>query len=145
VPWDPRRDEPGVTIAGGDTKVVEHGKGRFHVYPNRHWTPIHVLKIDPKTVRAGDRSALWPIGDHGITILYAGESIWKPTSVRYSSVLPLVDAMAHEAGPGIRWMRDPTRWAWPTSLNELARDCDRHCSHGKAIPVRDACAAPVNC
>ena len=31
--------------------------------------------------------------------------------------------MAREAGPGIRWMRDPTRGGVATSLNELARDC----------------------
>ena len=27
------------------------------------------------------------------------------------------------AGPGVRWMRDPTRGGVATSLNELARDC----------------------
>jgi hydrogenase expression/formation protein HypE len=38
-------------------------------------------------------------------------------------VLPFVEAMADCAGPGIRWMRDPTRGGVATSLNELARDC----------------------
>jgi hydrogenase expression/formation protein HypE len=38
-------------------------------------------------------------------------------------VLPLVEALAAAAAPGIRWMRDPTRGGVATSLNELARDC----------------------
>lgn len=47
--------------------------------------------------------------------------------------------MVSAAGPGIRWMRDPTRGGAATSLNELARDC----GHGivlfeEQIPVRDA-------
>jgi hydrogenase expression/formation protein HypE len=37
-------------------------------------------------------------------------------------VLSLVEAMALEAAPGIRWMRDPTRGGVATSLNELALD-----------------------
>ncbi|MGC2111111.1 MAG: glutaredoxin domain-containing protein [Candidatus Korobacteraceae bacterium] len=30
--------------------------------------------------------------------------------------------MVRDAGPGIRWMRDPTRGGVATSLNELARE-----------------------
>ena len=49
-----------------------------------------------------------------------------------------MEALAEAVGPGIHWMRDPTRGGVATSLNELARDCglgillleDR-------IPVRD--------
>ena len=39
------------------------------------------------------------------------------------SVFPLVEALVNAAGPGVRWMRDPTRGGVATSLNELARDC----------------------
>jgi hydrogenase expression/formation protein HypE len=61
-------------------------------------------------------------------------------------VLPLVEALVGAAGPGIRWMRDPTRGGAATSLNELARDCGLGWFSSKirfrcAIP----CAALANC
>jgi hydrogenase expression/formation protein HypE len=93
-------------------------------------------------VRSGDRVLLsGPIGDHGITILLArGEldleaDLFSDTR----SVLPLVEALAAEAGPGIRWMRDPTRGGVATSLNELARDCGLGIELlEEEIPIRDA-------
>jgi hydrogenase expression/formation protein HypE len=54
-------------------------------------------------------------------------------------VLPLVEALAAEAGPGVRWMRDPTRGGVATSLNELARDCGLGIALlEEAIPIHDA-------
>lgn len=54
------------------------------------------------------------------------------------SVLPLVETLIHAAGPGIRWMRDPTRGGAATSLNELARDCKLGMVlFEDQIPVRD--------
>ena len=54
-------------------------------------------------------------------------------------MLPLVEALAGAAGPGIRWMRDPTRGGVATSLNELARDCGLGIVlEEDQIPVRDA-------
>jgi hydrogenase expression/formation protein HypE len=66
-----------------------------------------------------------PIGDHGITTLLARGELDLEAELRSDtrSVLPLVEALAATAGPGIRWMRDPTRGGVATSLNELARDC----------------------
>jgi len=55
------------------------------------------------------------------------------------SVFPLVEAMVRAAGPGIRWMRDPTRGGVATSLNELARDCGLGVVLSESsIPVHDA-------
>ena len=43
------------------------------------------------------------------------------------------------AGPGVRWMRDPTRGGVATSLNELARDCRLGIRIiEEQLPVRDA-------
>jgi hydrogenase expression/formation protein HypE len=65
-----------------------------------------------------------PIGDHGITILLArGElDLEADLCSDTRSVFPLVEALAAAAGPGLRWMRDPTRGGVATALNELARD-----------------------
>jgi hydrogenase expression/formation protein HypE len=82
-----------------------------------------------------------PIGDHGITILLARGDLEMEGDL-YSdtrSVFPLVEAMVRAAGPGIRWMRDPTRGGVATSLNELARDCGLGVVLSESsIPVHDA-------
>jgi hydrogenase expression/formation protein HypE len=117
----------GVVIAGGDTKVVEHGKGdQIYISSCGVGHRISGITISPKTVRPGDRVILsGPIGDHGITILLARGELDLEADLRSDtrSVLPLVQAMARAAAPGIRWMRDPTRGGVATSLNELVRDC----------------------
>ncbi|MGA2353675.1 MAG: hydrogenase expression/formation protein HypE [Terriglobales bacterium] len=117
----------GVAISGGDTKVVEHGKADFmYITTTGIGRPLPGLKIDPRSVRPGDKILLsGPIGDHGITILLARGELDFEADLRSDtrSVLALVEALAMAAGPGIRWMRDPTRGGVATSLNELARDC----------------------
>jgi len=133
----------GVTIAAGDTKVVEHGKAdSMYITTTGIGVPLHGVNIDPRTVRPGDKIILsGPIGDHGITILLARGELDLEADLRSDtrSVLPLVLALAREVGPGIRWMRDPTRGGVATSLNELARDCGLGIViMEEAVPVRDA-------
>jgi hydrogenase expression/formation protein HypE len=117
----------GVRIAGGDTKVVEHGKAdSMYITTTGIGRPLHGLKIDPRSVRPGDKILLsGAIGDHGITILLARGELDFEADLRSDtrSIFPLVDALVKAAGPGVRWMRDPTRGGVATSLNELARDC----------------------
>ena len=104
--------------------------------------PLPGLKIDARYVRSGDKIVLSsPIGDHGITILLARGELDLEADLNSDtrSVLPLVEALAHEAGPGVRWMRDPTRGGVATSLNELARDCGKGILlMEETIPVHDA-------
>ena len=131
-----------VAILGGDTKVVEHGKADFmYITTAGIGRPIPGLTISARSVRPGDKVLLsGPIGDHGITILLArGElDIEADLCSDTRSVLPLVEALAHAAAPGVRWMRDPTRGGVATSLNELARDC-RLGVHvfEEQVPMRD--------
>jgi hydrogenase expression/formation protein HypE len=105
-------------------------------------SPFGGLRIDPSSVRVGDKILLsGPIGDHGITILLARGELDLEANLRSDtrSVLPLIEAMAAVAGPGIRWMRDPTRGGAATSLNELAHDCGLGISlYEDEVPVRDA-------
>jgi hydrogenase expression/formation protein HypE len=129
-------------IAGGDTKVVEHGKAdRMYITTSGIGRLIPGLAISPRLVRAGDKVLLsGPIGDHGITILLArGElDLEGDLSSDTRSVLPFVEALAATVGPGVRWMRDPTRGGVATSLNELARDSNRAVLlHEDRIPMRD--------
>ena len=133
----------GVTMVGGDTKVVERGKADgMYITTAGIGSPLPGVKVDARSVRPGDKVLLsGPIGDHGITILLArGElDLEADLSSDTRSVLPLVEAMAAQAGPGIRWMRDPTRGGVATSLNELARDCGLGIELlEEEIPVREA-------
>jgi hydrogenase expression/formation protein HypE len=117
----------GVPMTGGDTKVVERGKADgMYITTAGIGIPLAGVNVDARSVCVGDKVLLsGPIGDHGITILLArGDlDLEADLSSDTRSVLPLVEAMVAEAGPGIRWMRDPTRGGVATSLNELARDC----------------------
>jgi len=132
----------GVVVAGGDTKVVENGKAdRMYITTAGIGVPIAGLSLSAASVRPGDKILLsGPIGDHGITILLArGELDFEADLCSDTrSVLPLVEALAKAASPGIRWMRDPTRGGVATSLNELARDCKLAVALvEERIPVRD--------
>ena len=133
----------GVTIAGGDTKVVEHGKADFmYISTTGIGRPLPGIKVDPQSVRPGDKILLsGPVGDHGITILLARGELDFEADLRSDtrSVFPLVEALAKAAGPGVRWMRDPTRGGVATSLNELARDCGLGIVlQEESIPLHDA-------
>jgi hydrogenase expression/formation protein HypE len=134
--------EAGIIIAGGDTKVVEHGKADgMYISTAGIGRTIPGVTIDPASVRPGDKVLLsGPVGDHGITILLArGElDLEADLTSDTRSVLPLVEALVKAAGPGVRWMRDPTRGGMATSLNELARDCRLGVAlYEDDVPVRD--------
>ena len=117
----------GVAIVGGDTKVVEHGKADgMYITTAGIGRPLPGVRVDPRSVRPGDRVLVSGcIGDHGVTILLARGDLDLEADLRSDtrSVLPLVEALVEAAGPGVRWMRDPTRGGVATALNELARDC----------------------
>lgn len=134
--------DAGVRIAAGDTKVVEHGKAdQMYVTTTGIGRLLHGVTVDPRSVRVGDRILLsGPIGDHGITILLARGELDLEANLRSDtrSVFSLVENLVKAAGPGIRWMRDPTRGGAATSLNELARDCGLGMVlFEDQIPVRD--------
>jgi len=132
----------GVVIAGGDTKVVEHGKAdRMYITTSGIGQLIPGLSISPAAVRCGDKILLsGPIGDHGITILLARGELDLEADLRSDtrSVLPLVEALAEAVGEGVHWMRDPTRGGVATTLNELAHDCRLGVVLAEdLIPIRD--------
>ena len=136
-------EEAGVRIAGGDTKVVEHGKAdNMYISTTGIGRLIPGMTISPDSVEVGDKIILsGPIGDHGITILLARGELDLEAEVRSDtrSVLPMIESLATAAGAGVRWMRDPTRGGVATSLNELARDCGKGIVlFEEKIPVRDA-------
>jgi hydrogenase expression/formation protein HypE len=117
----------GVAIVGGDTKVVEHGKAdQMYIATTGIGRRLPGLALGSGRVRPGDQVILsGPIGDHGMTILFARGELDLEASLSSDTrcILPFVQALAAAAGTGLRWMRDPTRGGVATTLNELALDC----------------------
>jgi hydrogenase expression/formation protein HypE len=132
----------GVRIVGGDTKVVEHGKADgMYVTTMGLGRLLPGVRIDARSVRPGDRILVSGfLADHGVTIVLARGELELEADLESDtrSVLPLVEALVTAAGPGIRWMRDPTRGGAATALNELACDCGLGLRLADAsIPLRE--------
>ena len=133
----------GVSIVGGDTKVVEHGKADgMYVTTFGIGIADGRANLDPASIRPGDRILLsGPIGAHGITILLArGELDIEADLVSDTRpVWPFVEALLERVAPAIRWMRDPTRGGVATSLNELVRGSDYGVAlFEESVPMHDA-------
>ena len=130
----------GVSIATGDTKVVERGKADG-LYVITTGVGVADLSLSPASVRPGDRILCsGTLGDHGAAILIARGDLELEADVLSDTrpLTPLVGALKDAAGPGLRFMRDPTRGGVGTVLNELARDS----GYGVALweerlPIRD--------
>jgi hydrogenase expression/formation protein HypE len=132
----------GVSVVGGDTKVVEHGKA-----DGMYVTTAGVGLVDarvhcaPSLVRPGDRILVsGPIGDHGITILLARGELDLQADLHSDtrSVYPMVAALIERVGEGVHWMRDPTRGGVTSALNELAADARvAVVLFEEQLPVRD--------
>src|ERR687885_1973852 len=116
----------GISIITGDTKVVERGKGDdLYIITTGVGMADPALSLSATAVRPGDKIICsGTIGDHGAAILIARGDLELEAEVLSDTrpLTPLVAAIKRAAGPGLRFMRDPTRGGVGTVLNELARD-----------------------
>lgn len=134
-------DAAGVGVVAGDTKVVERGKGDGVFVTT---TGVGLVEpgreLSPQRVVPGDRVLVsGTIGDHGIAVLVARGGLELETDLE-SDTAPLnglVETLLAAVGPGVRWLRDPTRGGVATTLNELALDAD-------LAVVLDESALPVH-
>jgi hydrogenase expression/formation protein HypE len=135
-------ERAGVSIATGDTKVVERGKGDgLYVVTTGVGVADPELNLSSASVRPGDKILCsGTLGDHGAAILIARGDLELEAEVLSDTrpLTPLTQALKESAGPGLRFMRDPTRGGVGTVLNELARDS----GYGVALweerlPIRD--------
>jgi hydrogenase expression/formation protein HypE len=119
-------ERAGVSIATGDTKVVERGKGDgLYVITTGVGVADQEISLSTASVRPGDRILCsGTLGDHGAAILIARGDLELEAEVFSDTrpLTPLVGALKDAAGPALRFMRDPTRGGVGTVLNELARD-----------------------
>jgi hydrogenase expression/formation protein HypE len=132
----------GVSVATGDTKVVERGKGDgLYVVTTGVGVADPEVSLSSASVRPGDRIICsGTLGDHGAAILIARGDLELEAEVFSDTrpLTPLVGALKDAAGPALRFMRDPTRGGVGTVLNELARDSG--CGvvlWEERVPIRD--------
>jgi hydrogenase expression/formation protein HypE len=135
-------ERAGVSIATGDTKVVERGKGDgLYVITTGVGVADPELSLSPASVRPGDKILCsGTLGDHGAAILIARGDLELEAEVLSDTqpLTPLVEVLKQAAGPGLRFMRDPTRGGVGTVLNEIVRDS----GHGvvlweERLPIQD--------
>jgi hydrogenase expression/formation protein HypE len=134
-------NEAGVAIVTGDTKVVQRGKADG-IFINTAGVGIvrSANAIGQAQVRAGDKVLLsGPVGDHGIAIMLARESLEIEADVE-SDTAPLHGLVAQvlaATGNGLHCLKDPTRGGVATALNEIAIDAEVSIAlEEQAIPVR---------
>jgi hydrogenase expression/formation protein HypE len=132
----------GVSIATGDTKVVERGKGDgLYVITTGVGVADPELALSTASVKPGDKILCsGTLGDHGAAILIARGDLDLEAEVLSDTrcLTPLVEALKGAANSGLRFMRDPTRGGVGTVLNELARDSGLGVAlWEEKMPVRD--------
>ena len=119
--------DAGVTIAAGDTKVVERGKADG-VYINTSGIGVleRDLELSPSRVEPGDHVIVsGTIGDHGMAVMIARGDLELEVELE-SDTAPLralVETL-RDRSDGLRWLRDPTRGGLATTLNELALEAN---------------------
>jgi hydrogenase expression/formation protein HypE len=133
----------GVPIVGGDTKVVEHGKGDgIYISTTGIGTVDPRVDLRPQRVQPGDRVIVsGPIGNHGMAIMLARAELEIDADIRSDTrpLTALVAALIDAAGQGVKWMRDATRGGVATVLNELAQAAGAVVAiEEEAVPVDDA-------
>ena len=118
--------EAGVHIVTGDTKVVERGAcDGLYITTTGIGEVVVPHDLGAATVREGDAVILsGGIGDHAVAVLAArGEFHFRtPVESDCAPLWELVAAAAEAAGPGLRFLRDPTRGGLTTVLAELAEE-----------------------
>lgn len=131
-----------VSIATGDTKVVERGKGDgLYVITTGIGVADPELSLSADSVKPGDKILCsGTLGDHGAAILIARGDLDLEADVLSDTrcLTPLAESLKNAAGPGLHFMRDPTRGGVGTVLNELARDSGLGVAlWEEEIPLRD--------
>jgi hydrogenase expression/formation protein HypE len=147
----------GVQVIGGDTKVVERGKGDG-VFITTSGVGIVPDGVDFSAANARPGQAILvsgTIGDHGIAVMSRRENLEFETEILSdSAALNGLVADMIAATPRIALLRDPTRGGLAATLNEIAAAAGVGMQLDEArIPVSPDVAAacellgldPLNC
>jgi len=138
-------DEAGVQIVTGDTKVVPKGSADGVFINTSGIGRIETVTVpSPERVGSGDEILVsGPVGNHGMTVMLSrAEFSFDFDLISDSaSVWPIVERLL-ELGPGLKFLRDPTRGGLAATLNELASGTGFGVAvEESAIPIDPAVAA----
>lgn len=150
--------QAGVSVVGGDTKVVEHGEADgMYITTAGIGIADSRVQCSAASVRPGDRIMLsGPIGDHGITILLArGEldleaDLCSDTRSVYPMIERLVErvgvasagcAIQLEAASRARSMSSPRIRGWGSSCRRTAFPCARRCVAPASCSASSRCTS----
>jgi len=115
----------GIHIVTGDTKVVERGKGDQIFINTTGIGAVHpTADIRIGRIRAGDKIIVsGEVATHGMAIMSVREGLEFETDILSDSTNLnfLVKKLLDEFGPGVHFLRDPTRGGVATTLNEVAK------------------------
>lgn len=116
-------DNAGVEVVTGDTKVVPKGSVDGIFINTSGIGRIEApMRLSPECIRTGDEILVsGPVGNHGMTVMLSrAEFSFDFELVSDSaSVWPMVERLI-QLGPGLRFLRDPTRGGVAATLNEIA-------------------------
>jgi hydrogenase expression/formation protein HypE len=115
--------EAGVTLATGDTKVVDRGKGDgVYIATSGIGLVPEGRRLSIHAARPGDRILVsGTLGDHGVAIMSVREGLEFETVLESdTAALNGLTERILGACPRTRCMRDPTRGGLSSALNELA-------------------------
>jgi hydrogenase expression/formation protein HypE len=129
----------GVTIATGDTKVVDRGKGdKLYINTSGIGVIRDGVSVSPTRATVGDAIIVsGRIAEHGVAIMSVREGLEFETEMN-SDTAPLNDLVAEMLKVAdIHVLRDPTRGGVASALNEIAE------SAGIGIVLRED-AIPVS-
>ncbi|MCG3179479.1 MAG: Carbamoyl dehydratase HypE [Phycisphaerae bacterium] len=130
----------GVPVVTGDTKVVGRGQcdGMF-INTTGIGLPVPQARLGAARVRPGDKVVIsGRIAEHGLTIISQrrGLRFDSPLHSDVAVLAPLVLGLLRQFGPGVRWLRDPTRGGVANCLVELAESAHLAVElNEEAIPI----------
>ena len=138
--------DAGVTIATGDTKVVERGAADGMVINTAGvGTLLKGAEVGFDRIAPGDRIIITgPLGEHGMAVMSRREGLGISADLASdcAAIHELSAALVGELGPAVHFMRDPTRGGLAATLAELAdaAGCDIEIAE-TAIPVNPTAQA----
>ncbi len=133
-------DEAGVEIVTGDTKVVPKGSADGIFLNTSGIGKVEsMFPLGTDQIEAGDLVLVsGPVGNHGLAVMLSRAEFSFDFELKSDSqsIWPIVEKLI-ELGPGLKFLRDPTRGGIAATLNEIAS------SSGKEIEVDEA-SIPVD-
>ena len=133
-------DQAGVEIVTGDTKVVPRGSADgIFINTSGIGRIESPTGVSPDRIEEGDEILVsGPVGNHGMAVMLSRAEFSFDFELESdsASIWPVVERLL-ELGPGLKFLRDPTRGGLAATLNEIAS------LTGKGVTV-DESAIPID-